>query len=74
MDAVFIRYGGVLVSAKLEQGCVREFVLKGRARVGVKNVFGGRELTFSNGQRVSCAEGEIFFLTVDGRVELVDAQ
>ena len=38
----------------------------------VKNNFGTDTLRFSNGQKIVCKQGEVFELTVDGEVKLLN--
>ena len=64
---------GVLVSAERKNGKVGGLMLLSEkaATVRVKNVFGRETLRFSDGQTLSCKDGEIFTLSFNGEIKLV---
>ena len=66
-------YGGIEVSATMENGVIKKFALCSEEKrvVRVKNVFGIENLRFSDGQTVRCALDETFLLVVKDDVTLI---
>ncbi len=59
--------GGCEISATFDKGKITHFSVSSKLSrtVKIKNVFGGEQFSFSNGQNVYCPFGEIFELKVD---------
>ena len=66
-------YGGVLVTAKKKGGRITAFSVKSNAptEIKIRNDFGAENLTFSNGEKIHCKQGEIFTLRVENTAKLV---
>ena len=63
-------YGGVLVSATMENGICQSFTLKSKKHITIslKNVFGKEQIAFSNGAVIDCPIGEIFQIECEGKL------
>ena len=63
-------YGGVLVSATMENGICQSVTLKSKKRITIslKNVFGKERIAFSNGAVIDCPIGEIFQIECEGKL------
>ena len=66
-------YGGVLVTAKKKGGRITGFSVKSNAptEIRIRNDFGAENLTFSNGEKIHCKQGEIFTLRIKNTAKLV---
>ncbi|MBQ8658921.1 MAG: hypothetical protein IJ506_07270 [Clostridia bacterium] len=69
----FLTYNGVRIGASYENGKVTTFTISSQKQteLTIKNVFGQKNLRFSDGREICCETGQNFTLIVKGKVSLL---